>query len=133
MRNFLKKFGGLFLIALVGILMFSTTGCKKEDEVKKGTFIIDNYVEYSVNVNWRGYNMFCPAFGYTENEVEVGSGNAEVYANGYGYWGSIYITIPENGYDGVIVYWGKMKDGTQQPMMQLTSKGKPVGLEKPIK
>jgi len=65
--------------------------------------------------------------------VEAGSGTAEVYANGYGYWGDIYITIPENGYDGVMVYWAKTKDGTQQPMMQLMSKGKPVGLEKPIK
>jgi len=65
MRNFLKRLGGLFLIALVGIFMvFSTSGCKKEDEVKKGTFVIDNYVEYSVNVNWCGYNMYCPAFGF---------------------------------------------------------------------
>lgn len=95
------------LVVLIACSSILFTGCKKP----KGDFIIDNYIEYSVSVSWCGYNMSCPAYGYTSNSVEAGAGTASVYANGYGYWGDIYIDVPSGGSNGVMVYWGKKSTG----------------------
>jgi hypothetical protein len=95
----------LTLFFVASILIF--TGCKKPT----GTFNLNNSVEYSMSVEWCSYNMSVGAFGFNSYTVASGSGTAKVWANGYGYWGSIYFTVPTGGSNTLYTYWTKSDNG----------------------
>ena len=53
--------------------------------------------------------------------MESGSATAEVWANGYGYWGSLYFEVPEGGSNTLYMHWGDyLKDGTRKLMISTT-------------
>jgi len=100
----MRKIITLLTVFVAFIILLS--GCAKP----KGTFICDNYTEYSMSVSWCGYGMGVDAYGYSEYTVNAGGGTASIYANGYGDWGSIYVNVPADGYSGVEMYWYKSTD-----------------------
>jgi hypothetical protein len=110
----MKKITFLMLFFVALSLVF--TGCKKPT----GTFTLNNDVEYSMSVEWCDYNMSVGAYGYNSYTVTAGGGTASVWANGYGYWGDIYIDVPEDGTNGVYMYWSK--DKSNQPTKGLKKK-----------
>ena len=104
----MKKF--ITLIAIfIALTALVLVGCKKP----MGTFAIDNYVEYTMYVDWNSYDMSCPALGYNSYEVKAGSATAYVtYA--YGDWGSIYFSVPEDGTETLYIYWDGKKSSTPE-------------------
>lgn len=108
MKKLTKIALGFIMVFMISI-MFVFTGCKKPT----GTFYLDNSTGYSMDVSWSKYNMSVGAYGFNSYTVEAGSATAEVYANGYGYWGSLYFNVPEGGSNTLYMYWGKKKDGTK--------------------
>ena len=56
-----------------------------------------------------GYDMSVGSYGFNSYTVTAGGGTVEVYANGYGYWGSMYFTVPEDGSETLYMYWQKKK------------------------
>lgn len=124
MKRFTKIAMGIMTVVMIGMLVFFT-GCKKPT----GTFYMDNSTEYSMDIDWGKYNLSVGAYGYSSATVEAGTNTADVYANGYGHWGSMSFTVPEDGSNTLYMYWADKKDGTKQVVISTT---KPVG-EKPNK
>lgn len=108
-----KLFALLTIVFVTFSLIF--TGCKKPT----GTFCLDNSTEYSMNASWNGYNMSVSAYGYNSYTVESGGGTVDVYANGYGHWGSMYFTVPEDGSSTLYMYWSKKKDSSPTPELMV--------------
>ena len=104
-------------------LSFIFTGCAKP----KGDFNLDNSTEFSMNAEWRSYDLYVSSFGYNSYSVEAGSGTVSVYANGYGYWGSMSFTVPEGGSNTLYMYWGKSTDAVKTASVSIT---KPVDQKK---
>ena len=114
----MKKIIALLILFVAFTVLFS--GCAKP----KGTFGCDNYTELSMSVSWCGYDMSVGPYDYTEYIVNAGGGTASVYASGYGQWGSIYIDVPEGGYNGVEMYWDKSKSTGNPGLKTKPVKGK---------
>ena len=95
---------------LVIFALVFTVGCVKP----KGTFNLDNYVEYSMNASWLGYDLYVPALGFESYSVKAGTGTVSVYANGYGYWGSMTFTVPDGSSNTLYMYWEKSTDGSNK-------------------
>jgi hypothetical protein len=110
----------MFAMMFLGAFIF-LMGCAKP----KGTFINDNYTDSYMDVTWCGYNMGVGPYDYTTYEVDAGGGTAEVYSDLYGYWGSLYVTVPEDGEGGVMMYWQKSgnKSSADHKLMYITKKG----------
>ncbi len=100
----MRKFIALLTVVFVAFTLVFTS-CTKP----KGDFNLDNSVEYSMSADWCGYSMSVGAYGYNSYTVDAGGGTVEVYANGYGYWGSMYFDVPEGGSNTLYMYWDKKK------------------------
>ena len=110
----MKKVITLLTIVFVAALMVFT-GCKKPT----GTFNWENSVEYSMSASWGSYNLSVPAYGFSSYTVESGGATVSVNANGYGYWGSMYFEVPEDGSNTLYTYWDKKKDSKPIPSLRI--------------
>lgn len=116
MKKITKLTLGFIMVLMIGMVMIFT-GCKKPT----GTFYLDNSTEYSMDVSWSKYDMYVSAYGRNSYTVEAGSATAEVYANGYGYWGSLYFDVPEGGSNTLYMYWSKKSTGEKSTSQGLST------------
>ena len=116
----MKKVIALLSIVFVALMLVFTTGCKKP----QGTFVIDNGVDYNVDVSWNGYNMSAGPYGSPSFTVNTGDDYATIYVEGYGYLDDVYVSIGSGEQSGVSVYYTKSADGTKTGSFTVVSKNK---------